>query len=90
MKSNPCLRNGSATCFHAYLFDVDLYPTIHLLTTLERKPRFEEICDRLSISPGKVREILDFLIGLEMVTEPKDYFLQVRSPRILKKNLRCL
>lgn len=69
-----------------------MYPTIHLLTTLNQKPRFEEICERFDISPGKVREILDFLISLEMIVETNGTFssgavsthLEKKSPHLIK------
>ncbi len=69
-----------------------MYPTIHLLTTLDQKPRFEDICTRLDISPGKAREILDFLIGLEMIVEKNGTFssgpvathLEKKSPHLIK------
>lgn len=51
-----------------------LYPAVHLLSTLDKKPRFEEICERLDISAARAREILDFLIDHHMVVERDGVF----------------
>ncbi|MCB0369219.1 MAG: DUF4423 domain-containing protein [Bdellovibrionales bacterium] len=69
-----------------------LYPTVHLLTTLDRSLQFDEICERLDLKPGKAREILDFLIDLEMVVEtngilssgPVATHLEKKSPYLVK------
>jgi uncharacterized protein (TIGR02147 family) len=69
-----------------------LYPTVHLLTTLEKKLRFEEICERLDAEPMKVREILDFLKDIGMVIEKDGKFssgpmvthLEKKSPLLIK------
>jgi uncharacterized protein (TIGR02147 family) len=63
-----------------------LYPTIHLLTTLDKKIRFEEICQKLSLSEGKTREILDFLIEIQMVVETDGLFYSGPASTHLEKN----
>jgi len=69
-----------------------MYPAVHLLTTLEQKPRFEKICERLGAEPTKVREILNFLIEIGMVVEVNNTFssgpvathLEKKSPLLIK------
>ncbi len=69
-----------------------IYPTVHLLTTLDQKPRFDEICERLNLSPEKAREVLDFLMDLDMVVEtngtyssgPVATHLEKKSPHLVK------
>jgi len=85
---NRALTNEEKAIFYSSW----MYPTVHLLTTLVRKPHFEEICARLDITPSKAREILDFLVGLEMVIEENGVFssgpvathLEKKSPLLVK------
>ncbi len=69
-----------------------LYAAIHLLTTLEQKIHFEDICKKLNLHPSKAREILDFLITIQMVIETDGIFssgpvathLEKKSPFLIK------
>lgn len=68
------------------------YAAIHLLTTLNRKLTFDEICKRLNLPPAKTREVLDFLTHIHMVIEkdgiyssgPVATHLEKASPFLIK------
>jgi len=69
-----------------------IYSAVHLLTTLERPMAFEDICHRLNLAHGKAREILDFLIQIQMVIEVDGKFragamathIEKKSPFLIK------
>lgn len=67
---NKTLSDKEKAIFYSHW----LYPTVHLLSTLDKKPRFEEICKKLDISAVRAREILDFLIEIHMVVEKDGVF----------------
>jgi uncharacterized protein (TIGR02147 family) len=46
-----------------------LFSAIHLFTTLDRKVRFDDIYKKFNLPPDRTREILDFLMGLDLVVE---------------------
>lgn len=69
-----------------------LFAAIHLMTTLDRKIRFEDLCTKFNLHPSRVREILDFLIQIQMVVEKDGIFssgpvathLEKKSPFLIK------
>lgn len=52
-----------------------IFSAVHLLTTLERPLSFEEISKRLNLSLAKTRQILDFLLSVEMIAEKDGKFI---------------
>jgi hypothetical protein len=68
------------------------YSAIHLLSTLAKPLTFEEISKRLNLPLGRTREILDFLIQIQMVFEKNGRFvsgavvthLEKKSPFLVK------
>ena len=69
-----------------------IYSAVQVASTLDRNVDFEFICDRFHLSPAKAREILDFLIQIQMVVEKEGRFypgatsthLEKKSPFIVK------
>lgn len=69
-----------------------IYSAVHLLTTLEKKVSFEFICQRFNLPPAKLREILNFLIQIQMISEEGGFFrfktamthLEKKSPFVVK------
>ncbi|MGZ3793506.1 MAG: TIGR02147 family protein [Bdellovibrio sp.] len=51
-----------------------IYSAIHVATTLEKKIDFEFICTRFQIHPAKAREIINFLIEIQMIKEKEGRF----------------
>lgn len=51
-----------------------LYAAVHLLTTLEKKVTFKDICLKFNLEPGRAREILNFLGRLGIVIEKDGFF----------------
>lgn len=51
-----------------------IYSAVQLLSTLAEPMNFEQICQRLNLTPGKARDTLDFLIQIQMVIEKEGRF----------------
>jgi uncharacterized protein (TIGR02147 family) len=62
------------------------YSAVHLLSTLEKPLDFEGICERLGLSAAKAREILDFLIQIQMVKEISGKFVSGNAVTHLEKS----
>ncbi|MGZ3797687.1 MAG: TIGR02147 family protein [Pseudobdellovibrionaceae bacterium] len=68
------------------------YSAIQVATTLDRNVDFEFICERFNLIPTKAREVLDFLIQIQMIKEKDGRFfpgttsthLENKSPFIAK------
>jgi len=63
-----------------------IYSAVHLLTTLDSRIQFEDICDRLNLTQSKAREILDFLVQIQMVIEKDGVFSPGAVATHLEKN----
>lgn len=60
-----------------------LYSAVHLLTTLDEKMTFEKICKRLDLPAAKARQIVDFLVSIQLIVpEGSHYKAGVRSTHI--------
>jgi uncharacterized protein (TIGR02147 family) len=85
---NRQLSEGEKSVFYSSW----LYASIHLLTTLDKTVYFDDICKKLNLHPSKGREVLDFLIQIQMVVEKDGVFssgpvathLESNSPYLIK------
>jgi uncharacterized protein (TIGR02147 family) len=51
-----------------------MYSAVHLLTTLDEKMTFEKICKKLNLQPAKARQIVDFLVSIQMIVIDGNYY----------------
>ena len=69
-----------------------IYSAVHIMTTLDKKPRIEDIMEKYNLTMSKAREILSFLIDIEMVIEKNGTYhagaifthLEKSSPLVIK------
>jgi uncharacterized protein (TIGR02147 family) len=84
--SNRVQRNHELTeSEKAIFYSSWLYSVVHVATTLDRKVDFEFICERFHLAPAKAREILDFLIQIQMIKEKEGRFLPGTTSTHLEK-----
>lgn len=63
-----------------------IYSAVHLLSTMDLPLNFAEVCKKLDLPPGKAREVLDFLIQIQMVVETDGIFSPGSVATHLEKN----
>lgn len=63
-----------------------VYSAVQLATTLEKSVDFNFICKRFHLSPAKAREVLDFLIGTQLISEKDGIFSSRMIITHLEKN----
>lgn len=69
----PKSRNLSDT-EKATFYSNYIYSAIHIASGLEQNVTFDFICKRFSLSPARAREILDFLLETQLITEKNGKF----------------
>ena len=64
-----------------------IYSAVHVLTSLEKKSSFEEICKRFALKPAKARSVIEFLVSINMIVEKNGvYELGTGSTHLEKKS----
>ncbi|MGZ3806009.1 MAG: TIGR02147 family protein [Pseudobdellovibrionaceae bacterium] len=91
--SNRIQKNRELTeTEKAIFYSSWIYSAVQVATTLERRVDFEFICERFHLEPSRAREILNFLVQIQMIKEKEGRFftgtisthLENKSPFIFK------
>lgn len=63
-----------------------MYSAMHIMTTLDKTVRFDDITQKFDLSQEQIRDMLDFLISCHLVVEDNGVFKNGKSLTHLSKN----